>query len=86
MGRKRATPVVVPDTSKWDLVPLPPDTYEKPTQWSREPVQKQCRRNGCPNMTTRDPAICDTDFYALVRRIQSVVIAKFPPPSKANGV
>lgn len=85
---KKATesvPVSLINLEHYDIVSLPPDTFQKATAWSREVTERRCRRPGCLSMTTRDPAICEDDFYRMLRAVRARVIEKFPKMETAHA-
>ena len=67
----------------FDLVPLPPDTYEKPILWSREVVEHRCRVIGCPNTTAE--VLCGEHFQRVLLRVQAGVIERYPLAGVGNG-
>lgn len=65
----------------FDVNPLPPDSYDKLTEWStpdgKAPVAKRCKVSDCPEMTVRDPSVCDTHFYSILDGVRGkLIIAK----------
>ena len=63
---------------KFEENPLPPDTFQKVTEWSTPdglaPVEKRCKVKDCSNMTVRIPAVCDTHFYSLLDNVRGKLI------------
>ena len=84
MARRRSAKVEMGE-SRYEVVPLPPHTFVKETPWNREPVERRCRGASCAEMTTRDPAVCDEQFYRIVRKIQARLADRLGRPEKANG-
>ena len=64
----------------FEVVELPPDTYEKVTEWSREVILAQCRQPGCLERT--ENVLCDKHFYRLVGkyrpRLVDLLSTQFP--------
>ena len=67
----------------FDMVPLPPDMYEKPILWSREVMEHRCRATGCPNMTAE--VLCSEHFQRVLLRVQAGVIEQYPRAGVGNG-
>ena len=66
----KARIVVKTEESKWDLVPLPPNTYEKSVSWSRGVVVVKCAWPDCKNETAEERVLCDTHFYGFLQAVK----------------
>ena len=67
----------------YETVPLPPDFYNKITEWSRPITERTCAQVACSNVTTND-ILCDTHFYKFVHVMQGKVTDLFQR-RKNNG-
>lgn len=64
----------------FDMVPLPPDTYEKPILWSREVVLQPCRYPLCDEIT--EGPLCNKHLHLFVAKFRPRLVDrlndKFP--------
>lgn len=56
----------------FELVPLPPDMYEKPVEWSRDPVVVACAFPGClDDVVDEERVFCDRHFYMFLGELRT---------------
>lgn len=76
---KKRTKKADEDQLMFELTPLPPDTYEKPTIWATPdglaPALTHCKVRGCPEWTS-NPPLCDPHRAEFSKRMKDRIIVK----------
>ncbi len=63
MGKKEPEPT-------FELVPLPPDMYDKPPEWSRSPETMKCAFRGCEVIVAQEWVLCSEHFRKVINKGQ----------------
>ncbi len=56
---------------RYDLVPLPADMYDKPIEWSYDPVVVECAHPHCTDICDEEKVLCDLHLYQLVGEVKT---------------
>ena len=58
------------ENSRWDVVPMPPNTYEKSVSWSREVTVVSCAVHNCGAEVDEERVLCNPHFYELLTAVK----------------